>query len=74
MTRAVAARVDHNLCVGNAMCRAVAPKAFVEGEDGQSIPADPNAETLESVLEAAAICPVGAITLTDADTGEEVDF
>lgn len=74
MTRQIAVSVDQALCVGNGMCRAIAPEAFVEEEDGQSTPGDPNAEPLDSVLEAAASCPVGAITVTDADTGEELDF
>ncbi len=54
MTQRFTAHVDPHLCVGNAMCRAIAPNAFV--------------------LEAAASCPVGAITVTDADTGDEIDF
>ena len=74
MTRRIAVSVDHELCVGNGMCRGIAPQAFVEVQDGQSSPGDPNAEPLETVLEAAANCPVSAITVTDADTGEELDF
>jgi len=56
------------------MCRAIAPKGFVEEADGQSSAGDPNAEPLESILEAAASCPVSAIMVTDAVTGEELDF
>jgi ferredoxin len=74
MTQRIVVNVDRGLCVGNGMCRAIAPKGFAEDEDGQSVPADPNAEPLETILEAAASCPVGAITVTDADTGEEIDF
>lgn len=74
MTQRIAVSVDHDLCVGNGMCRAIAPKGFVEEEDGQSSAGDPNAESVETILEAAASCPVGAITITDADTGEELDF
>lgn len=74
MARRIAVHVDHDLCVSNGMCMAVAPKAFVADENGQSIAADPNAEALDKVLEAAASCPVGAIVVTDADSGEELDF
>ncbi len=74
MARRVNVRVDHNLCVGNAMCRALAPNAFVADENGQSIAADPTAEPLEAILEAAVSCPVGAISVEDADTHEELEF
>lgn len=75
MPRRIAVTVDQSLCVGNGMCRAIAPKGFVEGpEDGRSNAGDPNAESIETILEAAATCPVEAITVTDADTGEELDF
>jgi ferredoxin len=53
-------RIDQDLCVGNAMCRATAPKTFVADANGQSIVADAD-ESIEVLLEAAADCPVGAI-------------
>jgi ferredoxin len=65
--------VDRDICVGNAMCRAIAPGAFVETQDGQSEVGDPTAATPEAILEAAASCPVGAIFLEDAATGEPVE-
>jgi ferredoxin len=74
MSRRFAVHVDRNLCVGNAMCRAVAPDAFTPDEQGQSVAADPFPEPLETALEAAAGCPVGAIRVEDLDTGEEIDF
>jgi ferredoxin len=75
MARGITVTVDHAVCVGNGMCREIAPKGFVEEpEDGRSSPGDPDAESLETILEAAASCPVGAITVIDADTGEELDF
>ena len=62
--------VDHNLCVGNAMCETFAPKVFVLNDDRQSEVADPEADTLENILEAAENCPVSAITVVDDETGE----
>jgi len=53
----VSARVDHDVCVGNAMCRAVAPVVFVEGSGGQSVAVNAAAESPETILEAAANCP-----------------
>jgi ferredoxin len=55
--------VDHELCIGNGMCRAVAPKAFVAGPNGKSMVADPDAEAYEALLEAADICPIVAIEI-----------
>ena len=62
--------VDHNLCVGNAMCETFAPKVFVLNDDRQSEVADPEADTLENIMEAAENCPVSAITVVDDETGE----
>jgi ferredoxin len=54
------------------MCREAAPKAFVADVGGQSLVADPAAETLENLIEAAEMCPVGAIVIRDAATGEPI--
>lgn len=69
----IAVRVDHDLCVGNAMCRSLAPTAFVANRDGQSVVSDSLSEPVENLLEAAALCPVGAISLVDKTTGQELD-
>jgi ferredoxin len=74
MSRRVDVHVDHDLCVGNAMCRAIAPNAFVADAVGQSVAAHPAAEPLETILEAAASCPVEAISVEDAETHERLDF
>ena len=62
--------VDHNVCVGNAMCETFAPKVFVLNDDRQSEVADAEADTLENIMEAAENCPVSAITVVDDETGE----
>jgi hypothetical protein len=54
------------------MCRAVAGNVFVSDPNGQSVVADPTAEPLERILEAAADCPVGAIIVEDAETREQL--
>ncbi len=64
--------VDHDVCVGNAMCPHIAPKSFQLNDDRQSQVIDPNGETREVVLEAAEACPVSAITVVDAETGEQL--
>ena len=70
MARKLSISVDHNLCVGNSMCETFAPKVFVLNDDRQSEVADPDADTEENILEAAESCPVSAIKVVDADTGE----
>lgn len=64
--------VDRLVCVRTGLCAATAPAEFDLDEDGQghatadTLPASP------TVREAAESCPVEAITITDADTGEHV--
>ena len=70
MARKLRVSVDHNTCVGNAMCETFAPKVFVLNDDRQSEVADPTADTEENILEAAENCPVSAITVIDEETGE----
>ena len=72
MARKLSISVDHNLCVGNAMCETIATKAFVLNDDRQSEVADPDADTEENIIEAAESCPVSAIRVVDADTGETI--
>jgi ferredoxin len=64
--------VDRNTCVGNAMCEAIVPKVFRLNDDRQSEAFDPSGDTEERILEAAENCPVSAIFVEDADTGEQL--
>jgi ferredoxin len=64
--------VDHDVCVGNAMCVTIATKTFKLNEDRQSEAVDPEGDTVEKVLDAANNCPVSAITVEDAETGERL--
>lgn len=72
MPRKLQVTVDHEVCVGNAMCETYAPKVFVMNEDLQSEVADSNGDTEENILEAAENCPVSAITVIDLETGEKL--
>ena len=72
MARALRIRVDHNVCVGNAMCTTIAPKVFALNDDRQSEAVDAAGDSLEKVLKAAENCPVSAITVEDAETGERL--
>jgi ferredoxin len=72
MARRVVATVDHAVCVGNAGCVATAPGVFALDEGRQSIVIDRDSASWELVVEAAEQCPVGAISVTDAATGESL--
>ncbi len=72
MARNLKITVDHDVCVGNQMCETFAPKVFVMNDDRQSEVADTTADTEENIMEAAENCPVSAIIVEDADTGERL--
>jgi ferredoxin len=57
--------VNQDLCVGNAMCRAIAPKAFVAGPNGKAVVADAELEDDDVLQEAADTCPVAAIEFAE---------
>jgi ferredoxin len=62
-------RVDGSLCISSGLCVGAAPHAF--GFDGarHSRPVSELTAEDEAVLDAAATCPVEAISVTDASTG-----
>ncbi len=72
MARTLRVHVDHDRCVGNAMCTTLAPNVFALNDDRQSEARNPAGGTVERVLEAAENCPVSAITVEDAETGERL--
>jgi ferredoxin len=72
LARNLRVRVDHDVCVGNAMCETIAAKVFRLNENRQSEAVDPAGDTVEKILEAAENCPVSAILVEDADTGEQL--
>jgi ferredoxin len=53
MARKLRVRVDHLLCVGNAMCATFAPNVFRLNDDRQSEAVDPAGDPFEKVMEAA---------------------
>jgi ferredoxin len=67
------AEVDQTVCTGAQLCVATAPDHFAYDDEvfasrGPSGPVDAD----ERVRLAAEACPVEAITLRDADTGEQL--
>jgi ferredoxin len=72
VARKLRVRVDHNACVGNAMCETIAPKVFRLNDNRQSEAVDAAGDSVEKILEAAENCPVSAIFVEDAETGEQL--
>ena len=54
------------------MCITIATKAFELNDERQAVGANPDGDPEELILEAAENCPVAAITVTDADSGEQL--
>ena len=72
MARKLRVWVDHTVCVGNAMCETFAPHTFRLNDDRQSEVISPEGDSTEKILEAAENCPVSAIFVEDAETGERL--
>jgi ferredoxin len=72
MARKLRISVDHNVCVGNQMCETFATKTFRINDKRQSEVVDPAGDSEEAILEAAENCPVSAILVEDAETGEKL--
>ncbi|MEU4032863.1 ferredoxin [Streptomyces collinus] len=64
--------VDRSVCIGSAQCLHHAPDGFRLDTGRQSHPVEPEADAGEQLLAAAESCPVEAITLTLAVSGEPV--
>jgi ferredoxin len=62
--------IDREACVGSGMCVATAAGTFALDRGGQAVVLDPSGDPVSAVLEAAEGCPVTAIQVRDADTGE----
>jgi ferredoxin len=70
--RALHVSVDHDLCVGNGTCLTIAPSVFKHNEYRQSEVIDAAGATESVILHAAANCPVGAIRVALAESGERL--
>ena len=54
------------------MCETIAARTFRLNDNRQSEVVDPDGDSVERVLEAAENCPVSAILVEDAETGERL--
>ncbi|MFE3551126.1 ferredoxin [Streptomyces kronopolitis] len=64
--------VDRGVCIGSGMCVATAPDGFRLDTARQSHPVAPEVDAAADILAAAEGCPVEAITVTLAGSGEAV--
>ena len=64
--------VDRELCYGFGDCVSSAPAVFELDDDEKAVVIDPNGAPRDDLVEAAANCPVNAITILDTGTGETV--
>jgi ferredoxin len=61
--------VDRGTCIGSAVCVGTLPDRFRLVDD-KSVPVDDEIDPDDDVLGAAESCPMEAIMVTDAATGE----
>jgi len=64
--------VDQDKCVASTMCVNTARATFALDESGKSSVVNVQGDPEETILDAAESCPVGAISITDADSGEQI--
>jgi ferredoxin len=64
--------IDRELCYGFGDCVSTAPNVFELDDDEKAVVIDPNGASRDDLVEAAGNCPVMAITIREASTGEEV--
>jgi ferredoxin len=64
--------IDRDACIGDSVCCDEAPNTFKMGDDDIATVADAAGDPDDKVLEAAKACPVDAIILYDAKTGEKI--
>jgi ferredoxin len=64
--------IDRELCYGFGDCVSTAPDVFELDDEEKATVVDPNGAARDDLIDAAANCPVTAITIRDASTGEQV--
>jgi ferredoxin len=64
--------IDRELCYGFGDCVSTAPNVFELDDEEKAVVADPNGASREDLADAAANCPVMAITIRESSTGEQV--
>lgn len=78
-TRPITIRIDEGICLSNGVCTQIAPKVFqFKKQESPTIFAplpfvvDATGADNDTVIQAAQMCPTGAIIIEDAETGERI--
>ncbi len=64
--------IDRDLCISDGACVGEAPNTLEMDSDDIPVVKDPDGNSDEEIMQAAQVCPVDAIILTDKETGEKV--
>jgi ferredoxin len=64
--------VRRDLCIGATTCAAIAPGTFVMDGENKAIIVEGEWEEDDIIMAAAQSCPVYAIIIKDAETGEQL--
>jgi ferredoxin len=59
--------VDRGLCIGSGDCVDTAPDVFELDAEEKAVVVDPDGASVDDIVQAAANCPVSAITVSGAD-------
>ena len=77
--RPISIRIDEDICIANGVCVGLAPGVFqLKKQETPSIFAplayivDPYGADNDTIIQAAEMCPTGAIIIEDAETGERI--
>ena len=64
--------VNHEICVGSGTCTALAPELFALNDEDRATPVTADAERDQIILDAAQMCPTGAISVHVTGTGQPI--
>lgn len=64
--------IDRNLCIGDGACVGEAPDTFEMDTENIAVVKDAAGQTDAEILQAAQVCPVDAIILTDNQSGVRI--
>lgn len=64
--------IDRELCIGDGACCGEAPSTFEMDDENIAVVTNADGHTDEEILQAAQVCPVDAIILTEKDSGKKV--
>jgi len=64
--------IDRDECIGDGLCVNEAPETFDMDDDSKAILLEASNESRDTIVEAARACPVDAIKVVDAGSGEQL--